>query len=150
MGGELVDSAPLLTYTEIFYEHFPYYLAIGMTYDQYWNDDCMLVKYYRKAEEIKNKQRNEQKNDEMWLQGLYIYDALCKVSPVLHAFAKPGTKPIPYNDKPYPMTKEESEKEILEKQKADRQLAKAKFQAWADSLKLDKKPKREGVSTDGR
>lgn len=150
MGGELVDSAPLLTYTEIFYEHFPYYLAIGMTYDQYWNDDCMLVKYYRKAEEIKNKQRNEQKNDEMWLQGLYIYDALCKVSPVLHAFAKPGTKPIPYNDKPYPMTKEESEKERLEKQKADRQLAKAKFQAWADSLKLDKKPKREEVSTDGR
>lgn len=144
MGGELVDSAPILTYTEVFYNHFPYYLAIGMTYDQYWNDDCLLVKYYRKADEI----RNKQKNSELWLQGLYIYDALCKVSPILHAFAKSGTKPIPYPDKPYATSEEESEKNKLEKQKADRQLAKAKFQAWADGLKLDKKPKREDVSED--
>ena len=46
-----------------------------MTYDQYWNDDCQLVKFYRKAHKLKN----EQKNQELWLQGMYIYEALCNV-----------------------------------------------------------------------
>ena len=36
------------------------------------------------------------RNYAAWLQGAYIYDALCAVSPILHAFAKGGTKPIPY------------------------------------------------------
>ena len=33
------------------------------------------------------------------MQGLYIYEALCDVAPILHAFAKPGTKPLPYSEK---------------------------------------------------
>ena len=40
-------------------------------------------------------------------EGMYIYDALCKVSPVLHAFAKNGTKPIEYPSEPYPLTQKE-------------------------------------------
>ena len=31
------------------YFAFPFFLSIGMTYDQYWNDDCLLVKYYCKV-----------------------------------------------------------------------------------------------------
>lgn len=119
-GGGQNSSAPLFTYTEKFYELFPYYLAIGMTYDQYWNDDPMLAKYYRKADEMKRERRNE----EMWLQGMYIYEALCDVSPVLHAYAKKGTKPQPYSEKPYAITeaerkreREEHERKIMEKGK---------------------------------
>ena len=119
-GSEPNRSAPSLTYTERFYELFPYYLAIGMTYDQYWNDDPTLVKHYRKADEIKKERRNE----ELWLQGMYIYEALCDVSPVLHAFAKKGTKPQPYSEKPYAITEtqhrrveEEKERKIAEKGK---------------------------------
>ena len=55
-----------------------------MTFEQYWEQDCLLVKYYREAEEI----RRERKNQEMWLQGMYYYDALMRVSPILRAFAK--------------------------------------------------------------
>jgi hypothetical protein len=130
MGSELVNSAPHLTYTEQFNNHFPFYLSIGMTYDQYWNEDCELPKYYRQAHELKT----TRKNQELWLQGMYIYEALCDVSPVLHAFAKKGTKPQPYTERPYA-------------KKANRKKARAVFETWAAHLKLPSK--REEVSADG-
>lgn len=108
------QSAPLTTYTQRFYEAFPYYLAIGMTPEQYWDGDPELAKYYRKAEEI----RNEKRNQELWLQGMYIYEALCDASPIFHAFAKKGTKPRPYSTSPYALTVKEQKKEKEAKEKA--------------------------------
>ncbi len=142
MGGELLNSSPSVSYTQLFYEHLPFYLSIGMTYDQYWNEDCVLAKYYRKAHQLKN----NRKNQELWLQGMYIYQALCNVSPVLHAFAKPGTRPIPYPDKPYALSKEEIDKDKEAQEKANRQRAKAMFEAWASKLEL---PEKKEVSADG-
>ena len=107
--------SPFSTYTEQFYEVFPYYLSIGMTYEQFWEGDPMLCKYYREAEEI----RNEKKNQELWLQGMYIYEALCDASPILHAFAKKGTKPQPFSDKPYPITKKQIERNKREKERQE-------------------------------
>ena len=109
-GGGQKSSPPYFTYTEKFYEWFPYYISIGMTPEQYWEGDSTLVKYYRKADEL----RNERHNHELWLQGMYIYDALCDVSPVLHSFAKKGTKPHPYPSKPYAIT----EKQIRQEREA--------------------------------
>ena len=63
-----------------------------MTYDQYWNGDANLPRYYRKADKI----RQERINAEAWLHGLYIYEALCDVAPVMVAFPKKGAKPKPY------------------------------------------------------
>lgn len=144
MGSELVNSAPLFTYTEQFNNNFPFYLSIGMTYDQYWNDDCELVVHYRKANELEN----TRKNQELWLQGMYIYEALCCVSPVLHAFAKSGTKPQPYPDKPYAI----SAKEIIENkesmEKANRKKAMAVFMAWSSQLDVPDNVEREEVSAD--
>lgn len=136
MGGELVNSpAPSFSYTEVFEQHFPYYLAMGMTYEQFWYKDCKLVEYYRKADEI----RAERKNQELWLQGMYIYDALCRVSPILHAFAKNGTRPEDYPDKPYPISERKAEQERMEREKANRAKARAVFEAWAANLNLPKK-----------
>lgn len=138
MGNELVsDSQPhrggeskgfaALSYTEVFYTHLPYYLAIGMSYDLYWNGDCRLTECYRRAEEIKQRQRNQ----ELWLQGMYVYEALCDVSPILQAFAKKGTKPTPYSSEPYAITA----KQVQEKRERQEQLrfekTKAKMAAWA-------------------
>lgn len=115
-GSSSGGATPLKTYTDTFNEQFPYYLSIGMTEEQYWDRDSRLVEPYRKADEM----RSERMSFEAWLQGRYIYDALCSVSPILHAFAKKGTKPIPYMDNPYPVSKATA-------MKAQEDKAKAKF-----------------------
>ena len=105
-GSESVNrSASPFPYTEMFYKQFPYYLSIGMTEEQYWDRDCCLVRYYREAEEI----RKERFNQEAWLQGMYFYDALARISPLLHAFAKKGTKAKPYVEEAYPINRKMAE-----------------------------------------
>ena len=105
--------SPFLTYTEQFYQAFPYYLSIGMTAEQFWDGDPNLVKYYRQADEM----RIERKNQELWLQGLYIYDALCDVAPILQAMAKKGTKARPYPEQPYAITEKQRKRDIAEKER---------------------------------
>lgn len=78
-----------------------------MTYDQYWNDDPMLVKYYRKADEM----RKERTNERLWLQGMYIYEALCDVAPIFNSNSKKGTKAQKYSDKPYAITQEQRKRD---------------------------------------
>lgn len=112
-GSGVTATAPLKTYTEKFHELFPYYLSIGMTEEQYWDRDSTLVVAYRKAEELKT----NRKNQEMWLQGAYVYEALCRVSPLLHAFAKKGTKPVPYIAEPFAITEKQAEYRQEEKEK---------------------------------
>ena len=112
-GSGRKAHSSFLTYTEQFYEVFPYYLSIGMTYDQFWNDDPALARYYRQADEIKV----ERKNQELWLQGLYVYEALCDVAPILHAMAKKGTKAQPYPEKPYAITERQRRREAEEKER---------------------------------
>lgn len=113
-------------YTDIFEKKFPYYLSIGMTEEQYWDRDCCLVKFYREAEEI----RRERVNQELWLQGMYFYDALARVSPILHAFAKKGTKAQPYVEEAYPIKKKKMEDAQLKKEKAKSQKGVRYMQAY--------------------
>lgn len=108
------------SYTKTFYEAFPFYLSIGMTPEQYWDGDSMLAHYYRKAEEMRQKRKNE----ELWLQGMYFYEALCDVSPIFHAFAKRGTKANPYPDHPYSISNKDREAEKERKEKLEREKAK--------------------------
>lgn len=116
MGGELVESQPASLYTDVFNAKFPEYLSYGMTPRQYWDDDCTLTKAYRQAEKI----RWERKNTELWIQGAYIYEALCDVSPVLRAFAKNGTKPQKYRSEPIELfgsAEQDKHKEEIKQQK---------------------------------
>ena len=112
-GSEHNGSLPHFTYTERFYEVFSYYLSIGMTPEQFWDGDCTWVKYYRQADEL----RSERRNQELWLQGMYIYEAICDVSPILHAFAKKGAKPHPYPSKPYAISEKQIKQEREEKER---------------------------------
>lgn len=126
-GSERVNRfASPFPYTEIFTKKFPYYLSIGMTEEQYWDSDCCLVKFYREAEEI----RRERFNQEAWLQGMYIYDALARIAPILHAFAKKGTKAQPYVEEAYPIGKKKMEDAQLKKERAKSQKGVRYMQAY--------------------
>ena len=133
MDGRDENVSPV-KYREVFDEQFPYYLSIGMTYEQFYYEDCRLVIAYRKAQ----KMREQRRNQELWLQGMYFYDALCSASPLLHAFAKSGTKPLPYSEQPYPLTQEEVEEREREKERKQYEINKGRFTALINSINEDK------------
>lgn len=97
-----------------------------MSEEQYWDRDCLLVKFYREAEEM----RKERVNQEAWLQGLYVYDAVVRIAPVLHAFAKKGTKPRPYVEEPYPISKKDVGNAEVKKEKVESQKGMLYMQAF--------------------
>ena len=98
-SGELDSSSAEkpLTFSEYADEMCAYYMSIGVAYDEYWHGNYAMLAFRHKAFEMERKRAKY----DAWIQGAYVYDALCMVSPVLHAFAKNGTKPMPYHEKPY-------------------------------------------------
>ena len=84
-----------------------------MTADEYWNQDSSLVIAYREAQKL----REQRDNMLAWLQGRYVYDALCLASPLFHDLAKSGTRAKPYMDKPYEMQPANPDKNDNERQK---------------------------------
>lgn len=87
----------------------PYYLSIGMTYNQYWYGNVLMVYDYQKAEML----RRERRNQEMLLQGLYFYRALGGFRELLGrpAFSKEPVKIYPYDMEVYPLTQEETDRQ---------------------------------------
>jgi hypothetical protein len=114
------------TYTEIFEENFPFYLSIGMSSAEYWEGDCSLTRYYRKAYKIKQ----EEINNNAWLQGLYVYDA---ISTALHnALRGKNSKAREYANQPYNF---ENNKEKSKQEKAKEvEIAQQKAYAWMENF----------------
>lgn len=132
-GGGASASAPF-AYTNTFKEAFPYFLSIGMTYEQFWEDDVELTRYYRQAEEI----RLDKINQELWLQGAYVYSAIGSMTPILRAFSK-ATKPEPYLEEPLPRT-EKQIREIEERKfKEKEEEMKARLIGFANQMSTKKK-----------
>lgn len=125
--------------TKLFEELCPIFMSYGMSYDEYWHGSPYRAKFYLEAHKLKVRQKDE----EMWMQGMYIYEALCDVSPILHAFSKKGTKPLPYSNKPYlSNTRELQLKQDKEQEKKNTELvARVYFENWARNTKkhFDKK-----------
>ena len=118
------------SFTSIFEEVFPYYLAVGMTYEQFWHDPPELTVAYRRADEIKKRRVNE----ELWLAGIYTAEALA--STVGNMFSK-GEK-YHYPSEPKPITVSEARERQEREQKARMEQIKARFTARALSLNADK------------
>lgn len=122
-----------ISLTKTFEELCPIYMSYGMSYDEFWYDSPYRAKFYLDSHKLKVKQKDE----EMWIQGMYIYEALCKVSPVLHAFSKKGTKPLPYSEKPYLHSAEnlDTHKDKEQEIKNAQLIARLHFENWARETK---------------
>lgn len=130
VGGEVEVPQTPDNYRELFDKAFPSYLAMGMTYDEFYNKDHTLAIAYRKAFE---KKRNEQ-NQNLWLLGAYVYQAIARVSPLFNPFNK-HPKPESYLDKPFPIYEHEEGKNAESKAVADKGLA----YMQAQMIKFNKK-----------
>lgn len=112
-----VEQKQFKTYTEVFEMVFPYFLSIGMTYEQFWivgSDKFNLVTYYKEAEEIRRKRVNE----EQWWNSIYLRRTLLDVSAAFRDFHKGNKIDVECSTKePMPM----SETEIEERKKRDEQ-----------------------------
>ena len=121
-----VESTPL---TKLFEHECPYYMSYGMSFNEFWYESPGLVKFYKESYKLKMRYDDVF----MWKQGMYIYEALCDVSPILHAFSKKGAKPLQYRSKPMleenDALKSEKEKEI--EVKNERMKARIFFEKWA-------------------
>lgn len=95
-----------------------------MTYEQYWEMDCQMVKYYREAYEL----RREVANQDAWIQGMYIYEALVDVAPYLRAFG--AKKPVPYRKEPYELYAKKGKGKALSREDACDQKAKALMETF--------------------
>lgn len=108
-----------------------------MSYEQFWEDDLEIAKYYLEAYLLRTKREVEVQEWHMWKQGVYVYEALCDVSPILHAFSKKGTKPLPYPTKPYGLgeDKKKTEKELEKEKENERLKAIVAFNNWERATK---------------
>lgn len=104
-------------------------MAMGMSYEQYWEQSPFLAVVYRKAYRLKRKIENEQ----AWLQGIYFYDAIAVC--FANAFSKRGTKKQNYFEKPldiFPLTdnekKQREKEEMLKMEEAMKAIARKQRQ----------------------
>lgn len=129
MEDRIGEQKPIQVEHIFLYKRFeelcPFYMSIGMTYKEFWEEDVSLAKIYLKAWKLKQKREAEMIKWQLWEQGLYIYEAICDVSPILRAFSK-AKKPLPYPEKPWGLEKikEENENENEEQNKNKEKLKK--------------------------
>lgn len=105
-------------------------MAYGMTYDEFWYGEPVMAKYYAERHKLLRKQKNE----EMWVNGLYTLDALTVA--LNNAFDK---RKLKYVDKPldiFPKTELEIESE--------KQKEREKLVRWLSSLTLTGKEHKTG------
>ena len=96
MGDRALREDETVSIKAIFDEAFPYYLAIGMTYELYWDGEPTLVIPYRKADILRQKRAN----NDAWLQGVYFQMAVASTLDKKTKYPK-----VPFdigNDKPAP------------------------------------------------
>lgn len=99
-------------------------MLCGMSYDEFWYGDPFRAVAYRAAHRL----RIEQANQQLWLQGLYVHNAVAVA--INNAFSKQKQKYIAEPIKLFEPTEAEKEAKAEETR---RKLVK-KLNAWKDAF----------------
>lgn len=87
----------------------PVYMAMGMTYDEYWRGPNDMPRMVKHAYDLKRKDQNYW----LWLEGLYVYKAIGSFAPFLKAFST--SQPEAYLDRPIAISEAEIKEEEHQK-----------------------------------
>lgn len=125
---------------------FPLYMAMGMSYEEYWQGPAWLAKAYRDAFEIKRKQEEWAR----WRQGAYVFNAILCAAPVIKPFVK-DAKPGNYPEEPWPLTEEEAREQQERAQRNAYQKMKEKLfsEAKAERERRKEAAKKQEVNGNG-
>ncbi len=130
---------------EIFEEVFPYYLAMGMTTEEYWRGNPSLVRAYRKAYKIKLDNQEWAR----WRSGMYFYTTMLAVAPVLKPFTKGDVKPGDYPEEPFPITEEDVRKREEEHERRNMEHFLARMTLESDMEKQRRREQEQEVDKSG-
>ena len=121
-GGSNNAARPL-SYKELFESVCPEYMAMGMTYDEFWNGDNDAPRMYRKL----YRRKRERANEDAWMHGLYVQQAIAACfSGKKHPFKYPE-KPLGFDETPVTERKQDKP----DKNKVAKNNAKTLMEIWA-------------------
>lgn len=127
-GGGSGGRPPVFSYADYFDTMCPQYMAMGLSYEDFWYGDPEKAKFVREAFVFLQEVRNR----EMWMMGRYVYDAIFANAPVLRAFSS-ASSPASYTSEPYPITsralKEYKDRREHEEQMRTQEEAMAQIEA---------------------
>ena len=87
----------------------PYFMMYGMSWDEFWNESIDRFRAYWQMHQFNIERRNQ----ELWLQGIYIQSAVAAVLDTKHK--------VKYPEKPHRITAmTEAEKEAENKRRVER------------------------------
>ena len=118
-------------------EWIPNVLAMGISYNDFWDMNPRIVKVYIEGYKNKINRDLEYDNYISYLSGIYVRDALA--STVGNMFSKKGSKPIEYPKEPYPVTQEQIKDKDERDKEAQRQVFWASLQAMQTNFELSHK-----------
>ena len=104
------------------------YMVYGMSYNEFWYGKPELATAYRKLHRLQAEQTNQQ----LWLQGLYIQNAVAVA--INNAFSKQKLKYIKEPIQLYPPTEDEKQAKAEE----TRRKLVEKLNAWKDAFEKSK------------
>lgn len=145
MDGNLVTGEPSqsddisMSFAEMFDKLCPKYMAMGMSYNEFWHSNTTMHKACREARDLKRRDEEWAR----WRQGAYIYDALLRVAPVMRAaLSKERVEPGKYPEEPWPLTEKEAAEQERRREEENFKVYLAQMEA-SSARELERRKKVE-------